>query len=327
MDNNRCSWLLALVHAAALATAAKSFCNNVARMRLAAAMAAWRRRLAHLPRAEDIAAFDRDGFILEPDNLPTRHFAELKAQALGLSAPARGIVQGDALTRRIPLDATTLPRLSAVRASSEGLNLLRHVGSSALIPATSIQTVFARVRPGVADPQLRLHADTFHSTVKAWFFLTDVGEYAGPFTYMPSSHRLTAQRLDWECHKSIGTRVGRRRNPGRLVSHRPERDRRARSAAAATFRRGGEYPHRRRRDGLSRPRAERQPLGAHRNLGLWAPQSVHSLVRMGSGRNSFHHTSRGAVVLVGGRFRRAAGVRPKSMARCGDLDPGPADGF
>jgi hypothetical protein len=30
---------------------------------------------------------------------------------------------------------------------------------------------------------------------------------------------------------------------------------------------------------------------------------------------------------VGGRFRRAAGVRPKSMARCGDLDPGRADGF
>jgi hypothetical protein len=111
MDNNWCSWFLAPVHAAVLATAAKSFRDNpvlgspvlnqaglhVARMRLAAAIAAWRRRrLAHLLPAEDIAAFDRDGFILKPDCLPTRHFAELKAQALCLSARARGMVQGHA---------------------------------------------------------------------------------------------------------------------------------------------------------------------------------------------------------------------------------------
>jgi hypothetical protein len=219
------SWLFLPVHAAALLTAAKSFRDNpilgspmlnraglhVARLRLAAAMAAWRRRrLAPLLPVVDVAAFDRDGFVLKPGYLPARHFAELKAQALALSAPARGLVQGDALTRRIPLDAAILARLPAVRAlldSAEWLNLLRYVGSSALTPISYIQTILARVRPGAADPQLRLHADTFHATVKAWLFLTDVGEDAGPFTYVPGSHRLTPQRLDWEWRKSIAARA------------------------------------------------------------------------------------------------------------------------
>jgi Phytanoyl-CoA dioxygenase (PhyH) len=224
MSNTWRSWLLAPVHAAALASAAKSFRDNpilgspalnraglhVRRMRAAATMAAWRRRrMARLLRAEDMAAFARDGFILKHDYLSPRDFAELKAQALALSAPARGMVQGDALTRRIPLEASTLSRAPAVRAlveSAEWLNLVRYVGSSALTPVCYIQTIFARVRTGAADPQLRLHADTFHSTVKAWFFLTDVGEDAGPFTYVPGSHRLTRERLDWEWRMSVGAR-------------------------------------------------------------------------------------------------------------------------
>jgi len=134
----------------------------------------------------------------------------LRAEALTCAAPARGMVQGDALTRRIALDARTLSRLPAVRAlveSRDWLNLLQYVGSSALRPVTYIQTIFARVRPGMIDPQLRLHADTFHSTVKAWFFLTDVGEDAGPFTYVPGSHRLTDERLDWERHMSVNART------------------------------------------------------------------------------------------------------------------------
>src|ERR1700694_3362140 len=56
--------------------------------------------------------------------------------------------------------------------------------------------------PGPPDPQTALHADTFHPTVKAWLFLTDVAADAGPFTYVPGSHRLTPERLPLEMRSS-----------------------------------------------------------------------------------------------------------------------------
>jgi hypothetical protein len=228
MSNSWRSWLLLPVHMAALGSSAKSFGDNpvigsprlnraglhLARVRLAAGMAARRRRrLAALLDPADVAAFECQGFVLKHDYLPPAAFAELRREAIACRAPARAMLQGDALTRRIPLDASTLKAMPAVRALVESpgwLNLVRYVGSSALTPVTYIQTIFARVRPGApgapgaTDPQLNLHADTFHATVKAWFFLTDVGEDMGPFTYVPGSHRRTPARLDWEWRTSVG---------------------------------------------------------------------------------------------------------------------------
>src|SRR5262249_11016480 len=37
-------------------------------------------------------------------------------------------------------------------------------------------------------------------------FLTDVAEDAGPFTYVPGSHRLTDRRLEWERRMSLSAR-------------------------------------------------------------------------------------------------------------------------
>jgi hypothetical protein len=225
MNLRRCSWLLAPVHAAALLSAAKSFRDNpilgnaalnraglhVLRVRLAAAMAASRRRrLQHLLSEKDSAAFHRDGFVLKQDYLPAASFRALQDEVVALAAPAREMIQGDAVTRRIALDAHTLAPRPAVRAFVEDpywLALIRYAASSALTPLTYVQTIFSRVRPGAIDPQTLLHADTFHSTVKAWFFLTDVAADAGPFVYVPGSHRLTPERLDWERRMSLVARA------------------------------------------------------------------------------------------------------------------------
>jgi hypothetical protein len=82
-------------------------------------------------------------------------------------------------------------------------NLIRYAGSSAAAPMVYIQTVLSHAVAGVADPQRDLHTDTFHPTVKAWLFLTDVTPDAMPFVYVPGSHRLTPQRLSWERRMSI----------------------------------------------------------------------------------------------------------------------------
>jgi hypothetical protein len=69
-----------------------------------------------------------------------------------------------------------------------------------------VQSILRHARAGPQDPQTLLHADTFHPTVKAWLFLTDVAADCGPFTYVPGSHRLNAARLAWERRMSLAAR-------------------------------------------------------------------------------------------------------------------------
>ncbi|GGE88961.1 phytanoyl-CoA dioxygenase family protein [Sphingomonas prati] len=216
-------YLLAPWWAIQLFTGAKSFGDNpligspalnarglhVLRIRAAAAMATRRRkRLAHLLSAEDRAAFDRDGFVLKRDFLPPALFAQLRDQALGFAGPTREMVQGDTITRRIALDPEALAAIPAARAllaDPVWRGLLRYVGSADAEPVTYIQTILAQVNDAEPDPQTNLHADTFHATVKAWLFLTDVAEDEGPFAYVPGSHRDTPARLAWE--KAMSQRV------------------------------------------------------------------------------------------------------------------------
>src|SRR5262249_30240913 len=83
-------------------------------------------------------------------------------------------------------------------ANAEWRGLIRYVGSRDAAPIVFVQSILRHACEGPDDPQTLLHADTFHPTVKAWFFLTDVAQDGGPFVYVPGSHRLTPARLAWE---------------------------------------------------------------------------------------------------------------------------------
>ena len=214
-------YLLAPLWLAQLATGAKSFRDNpligspslnarglhANRVRIAHAMA-WRRRqrLARLIDPADRAAFDRDGFVAKYDFLPPETFARLRDAALAYRGPAREMVQGDTITRRIALDPEALAAIPEARrllADRGWRGITRYASSFDSEPIAYLQTILAGRHDGPPDPQTSFHADTFHPSMKAWLFLTDVEERDGPFAYVPGSHRLTAARLAWEQAKSV----------------------------------------------------------------------------------------------------------------------------
>jgi hypothetical protein len=207
--------------AAQLLTSAKSFGDNpiigsrrlnekglhVGRMKLAHHLAA-RRRAALASRIDpaDRAAFERQGFVVKPNFLPPDLFEAVQAQVTAYRGHAREMTQGGTITRRIALDPANLARLPAVRrimAMPSWNGLLRYVWSFDAAPMVYIQTILSSGPGGDADPQCTLHADTFHPTVKAWLFLTDVAPDEGPFTYVPGSHLPTPARLAWERTTSV----------------------------------------------------------------------------------------------------------------------------
>lgn len=209
---------------AQLFTGAKSFERNLllgspllnrrglhaARVKIAHRLASARRRgLARLIPVADREAFDRDGYVLRRNFLPPDEFAALLAEIKAYRGPLREITEGDTILRKIALARGALARLPALGAflkSRDWGGLVRYAGSRNAQPVIWVQSILRHACSGPPDPQTRLHADTFHPTVKAWLFLTDVAEDAGPFTYVPGSHRLTAQRLAWEQRMSLAAR-------------------------------------------------------------------------------------------------------------------------
>lgn len=209
-----------------LASGAKSFRDNrvigskwmnrkglhVNRMRLAHAMA-WGRRNRLAPKMDRArkAQFDENGFILVPDYLQQSEFEQLQACVYDRSAPAREMPQGDTITRRIAIDDQYLRQAPIIRKilSSPAWTIMMHYVSSYRIePLYYVQTILKSDVTAERDPQTNLHCDTFHPTMKAWFFLHDVAENEGPFMYVPGSHKLSAERLAWEQARSIAAPEG-----------------------------------------------------------------------------------------------------------------------
>jgi hypothetical protein len=215
------SWWRAPLWLLALGTGAKSFADNpilgsealnrrglhVARLRIAHALA-WsrRRRLAKSVPAEWRQQFDRDGFVEVRDFLPPETFERLQQALLTTEFDTREQQQGDAITRRVPIGPALLasvPELRGLLSNKRWRALLSYVASTRAEPLYYLQTILTGHAPGGPDPQLELHSDTFHPSLKAWLFLTDVTDDQAPLTYVPGSHRLTPERLAWEQERSV----------------------------------------------------------------------------------------------------------------------------
>jgi hypothetical protein len=214
-------WWRAPIWALALLTGAKSFVDNrilgsaslnraglhVLRLKTAHALTRRRRaRLASRIPAHLREKFDRDGFVVVSDVLPPEVFRRVQRTLFDAELECRAHQQGDTITRRVPIgpELTKLcPELDRLVRSSLWRGLMAYVASACTAPLYYIQTIAGGVAEGPPDPQVELHSDTFHPSLKAWFFLTDVEQDGRPLTYVAGSHRLSPQRIAWERRKSI----------------------------------------------------------------------------------------------------------------------------
>jgi len=192
---------------------------HVARKAAAHGFTAARRvALSPLVPAAQRAAFRRDGYVVIPDFLPADQFEALRAEAAALAAAGpRRIQEGDTRTELSLVDDEALaqaPNLKRFIRDRRFLGLCNYVGSRLKHPFCQVQVLERDFGANQSDPQKSLHADTFHPTLKGWFFLDDVGPQKGPFHYVPGSHRLTRRRLAWEYAQSLKARS----NPDEHVS-------------------------------------------------------------------------------------------------------------
>jgi len=214
-------WWRAPFWALAILTGAKSFFDNpiLASRRLnRAGLHVWRKRTAHAiadrRRArladglapEHRAQFDRDGFIVVPELLPAEDFARLEAELLSTPLDTREHQQGDTITRRVAVGPAVRRRFPALAELIDGprwKGILNYVASSQSEPLYYIQTIVGGVEATLPDPQVHLHSDTFHPSMKAWLFLTDIADDGRPLTYVAGSHLMTPKREAWERNKTL----------------------------------------------------------------------------------------------------------------------------
>ena len=174
------------------------------RVTIAAKLSDLRRKgMARGLSREDRENFDENGYFLKTDYLSPEDFAALKADVFEQAIAAREMRQGQTVTRMASLSALpgTLGRSIAARRDLNAM--LNYASGRRGAPVIGLQTVIADQKNKRADPQTQMHADTFHPTAKMWLFLTDVGEEDGPFVFVPGSHKLTPERLNWEYEQSL----------------------------------------------------------------------------------------------------------------------------
>ena len=155
---------------------------------------------------EQKRSFYKDGYIVVENALPSEQFNQIKQEVGSVSAEVRECQQGDTLTHRIHIDEQSeslLPACQTMLESKAYLSLHKFASGKNGRPVSYIQTIKNHFVDGPSDPQKNLHSDTFHPTMKSWYFLDDCDSDNGPFTYLPGSQRLTLARLKWEYKKSI----------------------------------------------------------------------------------------------------------------------------
>jgi hypothetical protein len=190
----------------------------------------------HSPLREDrewIEELRRDGVVAIPDFLDPPTFAAVRAEVVatirdslgrfpprdndrpgfGAKEPFGGIgfdrFDGGTLNRFIDLSADRIPHTLAM-VQSERFARLYRAAQGRDFPQSAVSLYYTRHgSEDVHDIQKDLHSDTFHFTVKLWYYVEDVRPQDGPLVYVRGSNHSTARRLKWEYRRSVAAASGR----------------------------------------------------------------------------------------------------------------------
>lgn len=156
--------------------------------------------------ADDRKMYFSQGYLIKENFLEDEEFKKLKKQANAFKGEIREARQGDTLTHRAVLSPQALednPQIEQFLYSNQLLRLLQFTGGHLRAPFYYLENIKNKYISGAPDPQKDFHHDTYHPSMKCWFFIDDVDETMGPFTYIPESHKLGWKRIKWEYRMSL----------------------------------------------------------------------------------------------------------------------------
>lgn len=182
----------------------------------------------HSPTPQDrgwISTLRRDGVVAIPDLLPREQFEVLQAEVMSTIArslktfpprtnltPGFGAKEpfdegfdrfdGGTLNRYLSLSLAQTPSAFSL-VTSERFRRLYASAQGRPVTMEALSLYYLRHGPkGAPDLQKDLHRDTFHFTIKCWYFVQAVKPTDGPFMYVKGSNRSTLKRLAWEHHRA-----------------------------------------------------------------------------------------------------------------------------
>ena len=179
----------------------------------------------HSPMPVDrkwIEILREEGVIAIPDFLPPDEFRAIrdevmgalasslethpprvnKKQGFGAKEPFGDIgfdrFDGGTLNRFLGLSSERTPATMAM-VKGERFRRLYASAQGRRFPLSAVSLYYLRHGPEtVHDIQKDFHRDTFHFTVKFWYFMKAVEPHEGPFIYVKGSNRSDRRRLAWE---------------------------------------------------------------------------------------------------------------------------------
>ncbi len=161
---------------------------------------------------QDRQFYFREGYLVKENFLSDDEFNALEKEARSFDGDIREARQGDTVTLRAALSPDVLGATPAIDKliNNKQLKQLAHFTAGHLREPfyylEKVKNGYNSNNNSALDPQKSLHSDTFHPTMKCWFFIDDVKEEAGPFMYIPGSQQLTWKNIKWQYRMSIGAK-------------------------------------------------------------------------------------------------------------------------